>query len=306
MFCLDEKIREKGTAVALGYFDGIHIGHKTVLEKALTVAKENDLVPVVLVFDVHPRKLISGNIPPMLTSEERKRELLTEMGFEVVPFNFREAMNYSPDEFVEKILVDKLNVRAVSCGFDYHYGKGGKGNPDTLREELGRRNVLFFQAEPVVSGGDIVSSTQIRKLIAAGEIEKANTMLGDYFSYDFTVEKGDGRGRVIGFPTINQFFPQDFIVPKFGVYMSMTEIDGETYLSVTNVGVRPTVSEDSMRSETCILDYTGDLYGKKIQVQLVKYLREEKKFPDINALTEAIGKDIECARKAYNEVKMNG
>ena len=128
-------------------------------------------------------------------------------------------------------------------------------------------------------------------------------MLGDYFSYDFTVEKGDGRGRVIGFPTINQFFPEDFIVPKYGVYMSITKIDGESYLSVTNVGTRPTVSEAPMRSETCILDYSGDLYGKKIQVQLVRYLREEKKFPDVEALTRAIGKDIENARKAYEQVK---
>lgn len=306
MFCLDEKIRKKGTAVALGYFDGIHIGHKTVLQKALSAAKENDLVPVVLVFDIHPRKLLSGNIPPMLTSEERKREILTEMGFEIVAFNFREAMNYSPSEFVEKILVRGLNAGAVSCGFDYHYGKGGKGNPDTLREELSKRDILFFMSQPVSLDGDIVSSTQIRKLITDGEIQKANAMLGDYFSYDFTVERGDGRGRVIGFPTINQFFPEDFVVPKFGVYMSLSKIDGKDYLSVTNVGTRPTVSKDSMRSETCILDYSGDLYGKKIQVQLVKYLREEKKFPDIEALTKAIGKDVENARKAYNEVKING
>lgn len=303
MFCLDEKTREKGTAVALGYFDGIHRGHKVVLEKALSQAKEKNLVPVVMLFDIHPRRLISGKIPPMLTSEEKKREILTQMGFTVVDFNFREAMNYSPDEFIEKIITDKLNARAVSCGFDYHYGKGGKGNSDTMREALRERGIAFFSAQPVVSDGDIVSSSEIRRLISEGEIERANAMLGDYFSYDFTVEKGDGRGRVIGFPTINQFFPEDFIVPKYGVYMSITKIDGESYLSVTNVGTRPTVSEAPMRSETCILDYSGDLYGKKIQVQLVRYLREEKKFPDVETLTRAIGKDIENARKAYEQVK---
>ncbi len=306
MFCLDEKIKEKGTAVALGYFDGIHIGHKMVLGKALSIAKEKNLVPVVMLFDIHPRKLISGKIPPMLTSEERKREILTEMGFTVVDFNFREAMNYSPNEFIEKILVEKLNAKAVSCGFDYHYGKGGKGNSDTMREELKKRNIVFFSAEPVVLGKDIVSSTEIRKLISEGRIERANAMLGGYFSYAFTVKKGDGRGRTIGFPTINQFFPQDFIVPKYGVYMSVTKIDGKSYLSVTNVGTRPTVSKDSMRSETCILDFSGDLYGKKVQVQLIKYLRDEIEFPNIEALKEAIGKDIECARKAYKEVKING
>ena len=306
MFCLDEKTREKGTAVALGYFDGIHLGHKTVLDKALSAAKEKNLVPVVMLFDIHPRKLISGKIPPMLTSEERKREILTQMGFTVVDFNFREAMNYSPEEFIEKIIVGKLNAKAVSCGFDYHYGKGGKGNSDTMRADLKKRNIDFFSADPVVLGSDIVSSSEIRRLIGEGEIERANAMLGDWFSYDFTVKKGDGRGRTIGFPTINQFFPQDFIVPKFGVYMSVTKIEGKSYLSVTNVGTRPTVSKDSMRSETCILDYSGDLYGKKVQVQLVRYLREEIKFPNVEALTKAIGKDIENARKIYKEVKNNG
>ena len=303
MFCLDEKTREKGTAVALGYFDGIHLGHKMVLDKALSAAKEKNLVPVVMLFDIHPRKLISGKIPPMLTSEERKREILTQMGFTVVDFNFREAMNYSPEEFIEKIIVGKLNAKAVSCGFDYHYGKGGKGNSDTMRADLKKRNIDFFSADPVVLGSDIVSSSEIRRLIGEGEIERANAMLGDWFSYDFTVKKGDGRGRTIGFPTINQFFPQDFIVPKFGVYMSVTKIDGKSYLSVTNVGTRHTVSKDSMRSETCILDYSGDLYGKKVQVQLVRYLREEIKFPNVEALTKAIGKDIENARKIYKEVK---
>lgn len=306
MFCLDEKIKNKGTAVALGYFDGIHIGHKAVLDRALSKAKEKNLVPVVMLFDIHPRKVISGKIPPMLISEERKRDLLTEMGFTVVDFNFLEAMNYSPEEFIEKIIVDRLGARVVSCGFDYHFGKGGKGNSDTMRAELSKRNIDFFSAEPVVLGSDIVSSTQIRKSISEGDIEKANAMLGEYFSYDFEVVRGDAIGRSIGFPTINQFFPEDFVVPKYGVYASQTVVDGKAYPSVTNIGTRPTVSTDSMRSETCILDFSGDLYGKKIQVQLIKYLRNEIKFPHIDALKGAIEKDIESARNIYKEVKENG
>ena len=306
MFCLDEKTKEKGTAVALGYFDGIHIGHREVLDKALSVAEEKGLVPVVMLFDIHPRKLVSGSIPPMLTSEEDKREILTEMGFTVFDFDFHKGMNYSPNEFIEKILVETLNAKAVSCGFDYHYGKGGKGNADTMREELGKRNIEFFSASPVVLGEDIVSSTEIRKCISQGDIEKANAMLGEYFSYDFEVVRGDGIGRTIGFPTINQFFPEDFIVPKYGVYASMAKIDGKTYPAVTNVGIRPTVAEEGMRSETCILDFSGDLYGKKVQVKLIKYLRDEIKFPDLEALKRAIGKDIENARNIYNEVEING
>lgn len=301
-----EEVKEKGSAVALGYFDGIHIGHKAVLNKALEKAEEKNLVPVVVLFDIHPRKLLSGNVPPVLTGEEHKREILTNMGFEIFDFDFREGMNYEADEFIEKILIEKLNAKAVSCGFDYRYGKGGKGNAETMREALLKRDIDFCAVEPVFLSDEIISSTAIRNFIEQGEIEKANAMLGEYFSYDFTVEHGDGRGRTLGVPTINQFFPQDFIVPKFGVYASETKIDGKVYPSVTNVGIRPTVSEDSMRSETCILDFSGDLYGKRVQVQLIKYLRDEIKFPTIEALKQAIEKDIIIARKVYNEVNENG
>ena len=306
MFCLDDKTKKQGTAVALGYFDGIHIGHKSVLMKALEKAEEKDLVPVVTLFDIHPRKLLSGTVPPIITTEEKKIKILNDMGFEIFDFDFRQGMNYEPDEFIDKILVGTLSAKAVFCGFDYHYGKGGKGNVETLREALGKKGIEFHSVEPVYLGDAVVSSTAIRQFIAEGEIEKANEMLGEYFSYDFAVNKGDGLGRTWGFPTINQSFPEDFIIPKRGVYVSETEFDGKSYLSVTNVGIRPTVADAGIRSETCILDFSGDLYGKNVKVKLIKYLREEKKFPDVDELRQAIGNDIENARKVYKEVKQNG
>lgn len=306
MFVLPEKIKKQGTAVALGYFDGIHLGHRAVLDTALASAEKEDLVPVVMLFDIHPRKLISGNIPPMLTSEKKKRSLLENMGFTVVDFDFREAMNYSPDEFIEKILIDCLNARVVTCGFDYHYGKGGKGNAATLRQELEKRDVRVFAKAAVLLDGDVVSSTAIRDFISKGEIERANAMLGSLFSYDFTVEKGDGIGRVLGFPTINQFFPEDFIIPRYGVYASRVCLDGKYYPAVTNVGVRPTLDETSMRSETCILDFHGDLYGKNVEVSLVRFIRDEIKFPDLESLSAQIERDIIRARSIYNEVGKNG
>lgn len=306
MFKLPDKIKKQGTAVALGYFDGIHLGHQAVLNTALDYAKKEKLVPVVMLFDIHPRKLISGVIPPMLTSEEKKRQLLTGMGFTVVDFNFREAMDYSPNEFIEKILIEGLNARVVSCGFDYHYGKGGKGNAKTLHDELEKRGIKAFSKDAILLGNEVISSTTIRGLIASGEIEKANTMLGTCFSYDFTVKKGDGLGRVMGFPTINQFFPKDFIVPKYGVYASKVLFEGKWYPAVTNVGIRPTVATASMRSETCILDFSGDLYGKNVEVSLLRFIRDEIKFPDIDALSAQISKDIVTARKIYNEVSKNG
>lgn len=306
MFCLDEKIKQKGTAVALGYFDGIHMGHRAVLSKAVERAKAKDLVPVIMLFDIHPRRLISGKVPPVLTSEHKKRQVLKKMGFTVVEFNFREAMDYSPEEFVEKILVERLNARVVTCGYDYHYGKGGKGDSKSLLVELSKRNIEFYSLEPILLGGEAISSTRIRELIAKGEIEKANTMLGYSFCYDFVVEKGDGLGRTLGFPTINQFFKKDFIVPRYGVYASYTVVDGKRYASVTNVGIRPTFKKDSMRSETCILDFSGNLYGKNVEVSLIAYLRDEIAFESPEELKKAIDKDIIRAREIYNEVIKNG
>ncbi len=306
MFEISEKIKKQGTAVGLGYFDGIHRGHQAVLGAALKKAREQNLVPVVMLFDIHPRKLISGRVPPMLTSEERKRELLKEMGFTVVDFNFREAMNYAPEEFIQKSLVDRLGAKFVSCGYDYHYGKGGKGNADTLHRELSARGIESVSLSPILLGEEIISSTKIRQLIMDGEIEKANTMLGKHFTYDFVVKKGDGLGHGLGFPTINQYFPQDFIVPKYGVYLSRSRVGNKYYISVTNVGIRPTVNKDSMRSETCILDFSGDLYGQKIEVSLLKYIRGEIKFGSLSELKAQIAKDIKQARLLYNEVIKNG
>lgn len=305
MFELSEKIKKQGTAVGLGYFDGIHRGHQAVLGAALKKAKEQKLVPVVMLFDIHPRKLISGKVPPMLTSEERKREILKKMGFTVVNFNFREAMNYAPEEFIEKILVERLGARFVSCGYDYHYGKGGKGNADSLHNELSMRGIESVSLSPILLGDEVISSTKIRQLIMDGEIEKANTMLGMDFTYDFVVKRGDGLGHGLGFPTINQYFPQDFIVPKYGVYLSRAKVGNRHYVAVTNVGIRPTVNKDSMRSETCILDFSGDLYGQKIEVSLLRYIRGEVKFASLDELKAQISKDIEQARLMYNEVSKN-
>ena len=306
MLCLNKEERERGTAVALGYFDGIHVGHRAVLQKTLDSAKEKNLIPVVMLFDIHPRKLVSGVVPPMLMSEQQKREALIKMGFRVVDFDFRKGMNLSHEEFSEKILIHELNARFVSCGYDYRYGKGGKGNSATLRETLSEKGIEVCTLEPITLNSEAVSSTKIRQLISEGEIRKANTMLGKEFSYHIVVEKGDGIGHTIGTPTINQYFPEDFIVPKYGVYASKVMIEGKAYASVTNIGIRPTVGGTSLRSETCIFDFSENLYGKKIEVFLIEYIRGEKKFSSVEELKKAIGNDIQNARKIYEEVLKNG
>lgn len=302
---LSDGKEEKSTAVALGYFDGVHIGHKAVLNKALSLARERNLKPVVLAFDVHPRKALHGDIPPILMSERLKREALEKMGFEVIDFDFIQAMNYSPEEFSEKILLEKLGAKVLSCGEDYRYGKDGKGTAQSLKEFLEEKGTEVITVPDVFYENEKVSSTVIRNYIQKGEIEKANGMLDFHYTYDFTVEKGDGLGRGFGFPTINQFFPQNYVVPKYGVYASQVTLDGKIYPAVTNVGTRPTVCGKDLRSETCILDYDGNLYGNNIKVSLIKYLRGEKKFSDIQELKQAIEKDIEVSRDLFKRNDMN-
>ncbi len=302
MSLLSSEDRKKGTAVALGYFDGIHLGHKAVLNAALKMAEKKGLVPLVMLFDIHPRKLVSGAVPPMLMTEKQKRKALEKMGFTAMDFDFKSAMNYSPEEFVQKILIEQLGAKAVSCGYDYHYGKDGKGNAESLKKSLSEKGIEAVSLKPILLGGEAVSSTKIRNLIMSGDIKKANEMLGFEFSYSLLVEKGDGIGRNLGFPTMNQFFPEDFIVPKYGVYASRVKINEKIYPSVTNIGVRPTVGGSEVRSETCVIDFMGNLYDEEVEVFLIEYLREEKKFPSFQKLKEAIHKDIQNSRK-INEVK---
>lgn len=301
---MSEKI--KGTAVALGYFDGIHIGHKAVLEKTLSLAKEKGLTPAVLIFDEHPRKVLSGRVPPMLTDEIMKSRLLGEMGFTLYDFPFRESMNMEPDEFAREVLLKKLSAKAVVCGYDYRYGKGGKGNAKSLERDLSDEGVEVVSLGGIKQGEDIVSASRIRELIARGDLRRANEMLGRVFSYDRVVERGDALGRRLGFPTINQTFPEDFILPKYGVYASVTTLDKKQYPSVTNIGIRPTVGGTQVRSETCILGFSGDLYGKNAEVGLLDFIRGEMKFESLEELSEAVKRDMEKARLVYDEVMKNG
>lgn len=299
-------INKKGTAVALGYFDGIHLGHKAVLEKTLEIAREKNLTPAVLVFDEHPRKVLSGKVPPMLTDEKMKSRLLRDMGFELFTFNFRESMNFTEKEFAQKILIQRLDAKAVVCGYDYRYGKNGKGDAQTLCRDLQGQGIEVISLSQIMQNEDIISASKIRELISQGNVRRANEMLGRVFSYERIVERGDALGRKLGFPTINQSFPEDFILPKFGVYASVTTLEGKKYPSVTNIGIRPTVGGTAVRSETCILGFSGDLYDKNAEVGLLDFLRGEMKFSSLEELSAAVKKDMEKARFVYNEVTENG
>ena len=285
------------TAVALGTFDGIHTGHFDVINFAVISAKKNGYIPCVISFYPHPQEILSGKAPYALMTPSERETVQTLMGVELCyMLDFCEIRNLSPRQFVKDILYDKLKVRSISCGYDYRFGEKGAGNAEILKSLCDEFKIELHVTEPVLCRGERVSSTRIRKEIENGNIALANEMLGRPFCYDFIVVGGLKNGRTIGFPTINQYFPEGFIMPKFGVYASRTFVDGWWKPSVTNFGVRPTVGSDRPISETCILDYSGDLYGENVRVELLEYIREEKKFSSLEALKEQIKIDSEKAR----------
>lgn len=295
-------LKPRKTSVALGNFDGLHKGHLAVINEAV-MEKHNGLLPCILTFDSHPQKTLRGSAPKKIMTRSLCEKTAKELGCETVRISFEDVRNMSPEEFFNKILIKKLNVGFVSCGFNYRFGKNGVGNADTLRSLCKNAGIGFSCVGEVLYNDEPISSTRIRYAIENGDIENANNMLGRLFAYDFEVVHGDGIGKkIIGFPTINQLFPEWHVVPKNGVYVSATEIDGRLYPSMTNIGKRPTVKGDELRSETCIIGFSGDLYGTFPEVKLIKLIRTEKKFPSLESLSEQLKNDSETAEKIYNEV----
>lgn len=288
---------QKGTALALGNFDGVHTGHRAVVGAAVQMARQWDLLPGAVVFREHPQKALRGYSPARLCDDKMRLHAFESAGAQAVcVLDFEEIMPLSPEAFVEQTLVRRLHARALACGYDYRFGGGGAGDAARLRELCMRHDIRFAMAEEVDFGGLPVSSTRIRAALEQGRTEEANAMLGRPFCFAFTVVGGDRRGRKLGAPTINQFFPESFVVPKFGVYASKTLVEGRWRPSVSNIGLRPTIGTQSLRSETYIMDFSGDLYGQNIEVALLHFLRGEVRFDSLDTLRAQIAADAQAAR----------
>ena len=288
--------------VALGTFDGLHIGHKRVLLSDTTEYDEK----IALMFNEHPQKTLSGDVPDKLITDSKRSEILNEWGYKPEFIDFSEISRLSPEEFIDEILVKKFNATALCCGFNYRFGKGAKGDVTLLKRLCAEREIRLTVCEEVDFEGAPVSSTRIRESIKNGDIRTANKMLGRYFSYDFEVVHGDARGRILGSPTINQFFSDNFAVAEYGVYASFTIIEGKKYISVTNIGVRPTIEGVSeKRSETNIVGFSGDLYGQNIEVFLVEKLRGEMAFKSLDELSARISADREKATEIIKKEFQN-
>lgn len=282
----------QGAFVALGTFDGLHIGHKAVITSEKTEYERK----IALMFNAHPQLLLTGINPGRLTTPRREKEILYSWGVEPQYMDFKSISELSPEKFVDEILINKYNAKSVACGFNYRFGKNAQGDVETLKRLCAEREIKLTVVDEVVYDGSAVSSTRIRKAVSQGDMKSAKDMLGRYFSFDFEVLHGDERGRILGSPTINQFFSEDFQVPEFGVYASFTCIDGKCYPSVTNVGIRPTIGNSEKRSETNIIGFEGNLYGKFPEVFIVEKIRGEMQFNSLDELSAQIATDREKAK----------
>lgn len=289
-------------ALALGTFDGLHRGHLNVLNEAKAFAFEG-FVPAMLMFDAHPQSILKGISPPLLITKEDKEDFAKQNGVLPVHISFEDIRNLSPEEFLRDILIKKYNVGAVVCGENFLFGKDGGGNSKILCELCEKYGVIYKMAQSIEYKGEMISATRIRKALADGDIKTANEMLGRNFSYDFLVVEGNKIGKkILGFPTINQHFPNGFINLKHGVYASQSTVDGKIYPSVTNFGCHPTIGGDKVLSETCILGFEGDLYYQKIKVELIDFIRSEKKFTSKDELKAQIDADTKSAIEIFNSL----
>lgn len=287
-------------ALALGTFDGLHRGHLNVLNEAKAFALEG-FVPAMLMFDAHPQSVLKGVAPPLLITSEDKENFAKENGVLPVHISFEDIRNLTPEEFLRDILIENHNVGAVICGENFLFGKDGGGNSKILCELCEKYGIIYKMAQSIEYKGEMISATRIREALAKGDIKSANEMLGRKFSYDFLVVEGNKIGKkILGFPTINQHFPTGFINLKHGVYASQSTVDGKIYPSVTNFGCHPTIGGDKVLSETCILGFDGDLYYQKIKVELIDFIRAEKKFNSKDELKAQIDYDSKQAVKIFN------
>lgn len=290
-------------AIALGFFDGVHIGHAALLNKTKERAGEQSAVPSVLSFDVHPDNLVFGKEVPLINSAIGREDIIRRhFGIDNVVFlHFNQRMMRMPwREFIES-LIDELNICWIVVGHDFCFGYKGEGTAERLKAYCEERGIGCDVIAPVMLDGRIVSSTYIRRLITEGDIEQANRFLGHPHSLADTVRSGYHLGTKMGAPTINMYFPDGVVVPKYGVYAAKVVLDGgESYVAVTNVGVRPTVSDNNrVNVESHLLDYSGNLYGRQARVEFYSFIRPERRFESYEALFAQIKRDAETARRFF-------
>lgn len=282
---------ESPTAVALGSFDGVHLAHQAVILGA--VNNTENLLPAVFTFCDNP-----GKAPhDMLTTKQEKNEKIASLGVKLyINVRFDDIRNLSAEEFVDQVLCKSLSAKTVYCGYNYRFGKGACGDVEALKRLCAERGISVTCTDEILCCDLSVSSTAIRKLLSEGKVQTATQLLGRNYSLSGRIIHGNALGRTIGTPTLNIKVPKEKHLPLYGVYATLATIEGITYKSVTNIGVKPTVNADSPTVETYLLEAQGDFYSKVAKIELVEFLREEKKFSSLEELRTVINEDIQKAK----------
>lgn len=273
------------TALALGTFDGLHMGHRAVLDAVLPFDS------VVVSFRLPPRSVMTASSNLIMTPAD-KVSALTDYGIKRVELlDFENARNTEAIQFLNE-LKSRYSPHLISCGYNYRFGKNAEGNTELLRSFCEENGIKFYCSECVFDGDTPINSTNLRALLREGEIEQANRQIYKGFGFSAPVLHGDARGRTIGFPTVNQKYPSDLVPLKFGVYTAKVIIDGESFDGISNIGIRPTWQTNDIMSETYIKDFSGDLYDRIVTIKPQRFIRPEQRFNSKDELLKAIRNDI--------------
>ncbi len=297
---------KKKRYIALGVFDGVHLGHQKLIKLTVDKARKNDGISIIATFDPHPDIIINpeSNVFLLTTLEERISLIKdTDVDvFLIIKFN-KMMSKMSPEDFISKILVDSLQVKEIFVGFNYKFGFRGKGNPDILREYSKIYKFETHILEPIIANNTIISSTRIKDYIKSGEIGKAKKLLGHDITISGKVISGKGRGRkLLNFATANIEAPSDKILPVNGVYLVEIKIDNEKYYGLMNIGVKPTFKETERTIEVHIINFNKKIYNKKVVVNILQKIREEKYFSNTNLLKKQIENDILIAHRMISNI----
>ena len=289
--------------IALGFFDGVHTAHGALLRRVKEVAAERNAVPAAFTFDCHPSARLSGRSVPLLTSVEDRAFLMqSRYGMEeILVASFDEMMQMNWADFISHYLAGEQSAVHVVCGNDFRFGWKGEGNPERLKSKCAELGIGCDVIGAIELDGIRVSSTYIRTLIESGDMERAAEFLGHPHILSDIVTPGKRLGRTLGFPTVNLHFQPGVIVPAYGVYAAKVYLeDGSEQIAVVNVGVRPTVEAVSEPNvEAFLLDFEGDLYGQRVRVEFYHRIRGERKFPNVETLTQEVLQNAEETRAYF-------
>ncbi|MCC8192456.1 MAG: bifunctional riboflavin kinase/FAD synthetase [Ruminococcus sp.] len=280
------------TAVSLGIFDGVHIGHRAVLSEAGKSGLET------AVFTFSSETVTTKGNRGVIYPNDRKLKMLRSLGAKyILSPDFSSLCEMSAEDFVKEVLASALSAKEVYCGEDFRFGKGAAAGVKELENLCDKYDMKLKTLPPVMFDGTAVSSTRIKDALESGDIQAANAMLGEDFGYYERVIHGNELGRTLDFPTINQPIPPDTVLPRFGVYLTEVKLDGKLYNGVSNVGVKPTVGKNKPLIETHILGLDKTLYGEWVSVRLKRFIREEKRFASLDELKAQVDLDIENAER---------